>query len=74
MISIDAIDKVENLLADAKDRGAKVIEGGERHDLGGLFYQPTVVSGVTADMAFATEEIFRSGCPDFQVQNRGRSH
>jgi succinate-semialdehyde dehydrogenase/glutarate-semialdehyde dehydrogenase len=54
MIWTDAIDKVEELLADAKDKGASVIEGGDRHDLGGLFYEPTIVSGVTADMAFAT--------------------
>ncbi len=66
MISSDAIDKVEELLADAKDKGAKVVEGGERHELGGLFYQPTVVSGATADMAFATEEIFGPIAPVFK--------
>ncbi|NCF61688.1 MAG: succinate-semialdehyde dehydrogenase [Gammaproteobacteria bacterium] len=66
MISPDAIDKVEELLADAKAKGASVIEGGDRHDLGGLFYQPTVVSGVTADMAFATEEIFGPVAPIFK--------
>jgi succinate-semialdehyde dehydrogenase/glutarate-semialdehyde dehydrogenase len=66
MISTDAIDKVEELLADAKDKGASVIEGGDRHDLGGLFYEPTVVSGVTADMAFATEEIFGPVAPIFK--------
>jgi succinate-semialdehyde dehydrogenase/glutarate-semialdehyde dehydrogenase len=66
MISADAIDKVEELLADAKDKGADVIEGGDRHELGGLFYQPTVVSGATADMAFATEEIFGPVAPVFK--------
>ena len=66
MISSDAIDKVEELLSDAKGKGADVIEGGERHELGGLFYQPTVVSGVTADMAFATEEIFGPVAPVFK--------
>jgi succinate-semialdehyde dehydrogenase/glutarate-semialdehyde dehydrogenase len=66
MISADAIDKVEELLADAKDKGADVIEGGDRHELGGLFYQPTVVSGATADMAFATEEIFGPVAPIFK--------
>jgi len=66
MISADAIDKVEELLADAKDKGADVIEGGNRHELGGLFYQPTVVSGATADMAFATEEIFGPVAPVFK--------
>jgi succinate-semialdehyde dehydrogenase/glutarate-semialdehyde dehydrogenase len=66
MISNDAIDKVEELLSDATQKGAKVIEGGDRHELGGLFYQPTVVSGVTADMAFATEEIFGPVAPVFK--------
>jgi succinate-semialdehyde dehydrogenase/glutarate-semialdehyde dehydrogenase len=66
MISTDAIDKVEELLNDAKSKGANVIEGGDRHQLGGLFYQPTVVSGVTADMAFATEEIFGPVAPIFK--------
>ncbi|MFC1689088.1 NAD-dependent succinate-semialdehyde dehydrogenase [Pseudomonadota bacterium] len=66
MISADAIDKVEELLNDATEKGARVIEGGERHQLGGLFYRPTVVSGVTADMAFATEEIFGPVAPVFK--------
>ena len=66
MISSEAIDKVEELLADARGKGADVIEGGERHGLGGLFYQPTIVSGVTSDMAFATEEIFGPVAPIFK--------
>ncbi len=66
MISTDAIEKVEELLDDARGKGADVIEGGDRHELGGLFYRPTVVSGVTADMAFATEEIFGPVAPVFR--------
>jgi succinate-semialdehyde dehydrogenase/glutarate-semialdehyde dehydrogenase len=66
MISSDAIDKVEALLTDAKNKGASVIEGGSPHERGGLFYQPTIVSGVTADMAFATEEIFGPVAPIFK--------
>jgi len=66
MISAAAVDKVEALLSDAKQKGARVLEGGERHSLGGFFYQPTVVSGVTADMAFATEEIFGPVAPVFK--------
>jgi succinate-semialdehyde dehydrogenase/glutarate-semialdehyde dehydrogenase len=69
MISADAIEKVEELLGDAKEKGACVIEGGERHELGGFFYQPTVVSGVTADMAFATEEIFGPVAPVFKFSS-----
>ena len=66
MISADAIEKVEELMADATGKGARVVEGGDRHALGGLFYEPTVVSDVTADMAFATEEIFGPVAPIFR--------
>jgi succinate-semialdehyde dehydrogenase/glutarate-semialdehyde dehydrogenase len=66
MISQSAIDKVEELMADATSKGARVVEGGKSHELGGLFYQPTVVSGVTADMAFAREEIFGPVAPVFK--------
>jgi succinate-semialdehyde dehydrogenase/glutarate-semialdehyde dehydrogenase len=66
MISADAIDKVEELLGDATQKGASVLSGGNRHELGGFFYQPTVVSGVTAEMAFATEEIFGPVAPIFK--------
>jgi succinate-semialdehyde dehydrogenase/glutarate-semialdehyde dehydrogenase len=66
MISQSAIDKVEELMADARSKGASVVEGGAGHTLGGLFYQPTVVSGVTADMAFAREEIFGPVAPIFK--------
>jgi succinate-semialdehyde dehydrogenase/glutarate-semialdehyde dehydrogenase len=66
MISTDAIDKVEELLSDAQAKGADVVEGGGPHALGGLFYQPTIVSGATAEMAFATEEIFGPVAPVFR--------
>jgi succinate-semialdehyde dehydrogenase/glutarate-semialdehyde dehydrogenase len=66
MISTDAIEKVEALLSDAQTKGGEVVEGGHRHELGGLFYQPTVVSGATADMAFAREEIFGPIAPVFK--------
>ena len=69
MISPDAIEKVEALLADAKGKGATVVEGGDRHALGGLFYEPTVVSDVTADMDFATEEIFGPVAPIFKFSS-----
>ena len=69
MISASAIEKVEELLEDATSRGATVIEGGARHSLGGLFYKPTIVSDVTSDMAFATEEIFWPIAPIFKFSS-----
>jgi succinate-semialdehyde dehydrogenase/glutarate-semialdehyde dehydrogenase len=73
MISNDAITKVEELLNDAKDKGAHVVEGGGMHERGGLFYQPTIVSGVTADMAFATEEIFGPIAPIFKFSTEAEA-
>ncbi|HEX6959252.1 MAG TPA: NAD-dependent succinate-semialdehyde dehydrogenase [Ferrovibrio sp.] len=58
LINKDALDKVERLVADAKAKGAKVLLGGARHELGGTFYQPSVITEATPDMACAQEEIF----------------
>ena len=66
MISTSAIGKVEELLEDAVKKGGKVVTGGARHALGGLFFEPTVVKDATANMAFATEEIFGPVAPVFK--------
>ena len=58
LISERAVEKVERLVAEAKAQGARVVCGGARHALGGTFYEPTVLAGVTAAMAIAREEIF----------------
>ncbi|MEO9135297.1 MAG: NAD-dependent succinate-semialdehyde dehydrogenase [Casimicrobiaceae bacterium] len=58
LINADAVVKVEEHLADAKARGAKVAIGGKRHALGGTFYEPTVLTGVTPDMQIFREETF----------------
>ncbi len=69
LISEDAVEKVEELLADSTAKGAKVVEGGQRHAMGGQFYQPTVVVDVTADMEFAREEIFGPVAPVFRFES-----
>ena len=56
LIERQAIDKVERHVADALARGGELLAGGEA--LGGLFYAPTVITGVTADAAMASEETF----------------
>jgi len=56
LIEQQAIDKVERHVADAVERGGELLTGGEA--LGGLFYRPTVISGVTADAAMSCEETF----------------
>ena len=53
-----AVKKCEEHVADALDKGARLIVGGERHELGGTFYQPTVLADVTPDMKIWTEETF----------------
>ena len=58
LINMDAIEKVERLLADAVAAGAKVEVGGHRHALGGTFFEPTVVTGVQPSMEISREEIF----------------
>ncbi|WP_281826049.1 NAD-dependent succinate-semialdehyde dehydrogenase [Jannaschia rubra] len=66
LIDRDALEKVEEFVADAKDKGAKVETGGAPHEKGGTFFQPTVVTGATAAMKFATEEIFGPLAPVFR--------
>jgi succinate-semialdehyde dehydrogenase/glutarate-semialdehyde dehydrogenase len=63
LINAEALAKVEEHLADAKRRGAKVALGGKRHALGGTFYEPTVLTGVTPDMQIFREETFGPVAP-----------
>ncbi|MBN8910608.1 MAG: NAD-dependent succinate-semialdehyde dehydrogenase [Rhizobiales bacterium] len=58
LINADAIRKVEKLVGDATAKGAKAIVGGAPADAGPLFYQPSVLTGVTPDMTIVNEEIF----------------
>lgn len=58
MIDAGAVAKVEEMISDAVSKGGEVVQGGKRHASGGTFFEPTVIKGATADMQFATEEIF----------------
>mgnify|MGYP001129894240 FL=1 len=58
LINLAAVEKVESLIADGVAKGAKIALGGKRHALGGTYFEPTILTGVTSDMAFAKEEIF----------------
>jgi succinate-semialdehyde dehydrogenase/glutarate-semialdehyde dehydrogenase len=58
LIDEGAVEKVEEMIADARAKGGTVVEGGRRHGNGGTFFEPTVVTGATAEMQFAREEIF----------------
>lgn len=58
LINARAVEKVERLVAAALGAGAKALTGGQRHGAGAQFFTPTVLTGVTPDMAVAREEIF----------------
>ena len=68
LINADAVEKVEEHIADALKRGAAVVTGGKRHDLGGSFFQPTVVTNVPADAMVSTEETFGPLAPLFRFE------
>ncbi|MBT2321687.1 NAD-dependent succinate-semialdehyde dehydrogenase [Variovorax paradoxus] len=65
LIDDKAVAKIEEHVADAVKKGGKVLAGGQRHALGGRFYQPTVIGGATAGMLVAQEESFGPLAPIF---------
>lgn len=69
LIDAAGLAKVERHVADAVAKGAKVLTGGQRHALGGTFYQPTVLADVTPDMVVAREETFGPVAPLFRFHD-----
>ncbi|TNE60317.1 MAG: NAD-dependent succinate-semialdehyde dehydrogenase, partial [Alphaproteobacteria bacterium] len=63
LIDEDALAKVEAHVKDALDKGGRLITGGQRHALGGNFYEPTIIADCGADMLFAREETFGPFAP-----------
>ena len=68
LIDMAAVEKVEEHIADALDKGGRVITGGKRHVLGGTFFEPTVVADATSDMLAAREETFGPLAPVFKFE------
>lgn len=68
MIDMAAVEKVEEHIEDAVAKGAKVISGGSRHDLGGTFFQPTVLAEVNTDMKVTREETFGPVAPLYRFE------
>lgn len=66
LISDKAVAKVEEHVADAIEKGAMVAVGGKPHEKGGLFFQPTILTGVTTEMKVAREETFGPVAPLFR--------
>ncbi|MFW2005343.1 NAD-dependent succinate-semialdehyde dehydrogenase [Acinetobacter baumannii] len=68
LIDEDAIAKVQSHIADATEKGATVRIGGKRSALGGTFFEPTVLTGVTQDMKVSKEETFGPLAPLFRFK------
>ena len=68
LIDMKAVEKVEEHIADALEKGAKLLTGGKRHDKGGQFFQPTVLAGVTTDMKVTHEETFGPVAPLYRFK------
>jgi succinate-semialdehyde dehydrogenase/glutarate-semialdehyde dehydrogenase len=73
LINTAGLEKVESHVADALSKGAKALCGGARHALGGNFYQPTVLTGVTTDMRVAREETFGPLAPLFRFETEAEA-
>lgn len=73
LINESAIAKVEELVADAVQQGAHIVVGGERHNAGPLFYQPTLLAGATPAMRLAQEEIFGPVAPVFRFKTEAEA-
>jgi len=58
LIEASAVEKVEEHVQDAKAKGGRIVTGGERHALGGNFWQPTVIADAHEEMKLAQEETF----------------
>ncbi|HEY7760806.1 MAG TPA: NAD-dependent succinate-semialdehyde dehydrogenase, partial [Burkholderiales bacterium] len=66
LIDANAVAKVEEHIEDAVSKGAKVVTGGKRHALGGLFFEPTLLTGVDTRMKITREETFGPVAPLFR--------
>lgn len=69
LISDKAVEKVEAHIGDAVMKGGSVVTGGKRHALGGTFFEPTVLTGVTRDMLIASDETFGPVAPLFKFDS-----
>ena len=68
LIDENAVAKVEEHIQDAVSKGAKIVVGGKKHVLGGLFFEPTVLTGVNTTMKVTKEETFGPVAPLFRFR------
>jgi succinate-semialdehyde dehydrogenase/glutarate-semialdehyde dehydrogenase len=68
LIDMAAVEKIESHVADAVKKGAKLLQGGKRHALGGTYFEPTVLANVTEDSLIFKEETFGPVAPLFRFK------
>ncbi len=68
LINMGAVEKVKEHIDDATSKGGTVYYGGNRHEMGDLFFEPTIITGATQDMAFAQDETFGPLAPLFKFE------
>ncbi len=69
LINEAAVQKVESHIADAVEKGARIVTGGKRHAMGHSFFEPTLLADVTTEMAVASEETFGPVAPLFRFSS-----
>ncbi|MEJ6477916.1 MAG: NAD-dependent succinate-semialdehyde dehydrogenase, partial [Octadecabacter sp.] len=69
LIEPSAVEKVKEHLADALAKGGTILTGGKAHDLGGMFFEPTIVTNATTDMQVSTDETFGPFAPLFKFED-----
>ncbi len=69
LIEPKAVDKVKSHLKDALSKGGEVLTGGKPHDLGGQFFEPTIITNATKDMVVSTDETFGPFAPLFKFED-----
>ncbi|WP_372613512.1 NAD-dependent succinate-semialdehyde dehydrogenase [Aquicoccus sp.] len=69
LINSDAVEKVREHIDDALSKGGKITFGGSQHNLGGTFFQPTIITGATQEMQVATDETFGPMAPLFKFED-----
>ena len=73
LIEAAAVSKVQAHVADALAKGASLLLGGKPHALGGLFFEPTILTNVTAEMRIAREETFGPVAPLFRFKEEAEA-
>lgn len=73
LINMAAVQRIESLLAQAQTLGAHIVCGGKRHALGGTYFEPTLITGVSNDCALAQEEQFGPIAPVIRFETESEA-